>query len=105
MRSHHGRETANMGRRRVARGRHPHDPIMKRVTDGVIKYCTITIEICIKDIYVRNTGRARKDFEVAAMRDDGDDTRSIMGRLQDDLGSPRGRGGASSGRGASERRF
>ena len=42
------------------------------------------------------------------MRDDGDYTRSIMGRLQGDLGSndkageaeaPRGRGGASSGRG------
>ena len=43
---------------------------------------------------------------LAALRDDGDDTRSIMGRLLDDSGSnvndkageagtPRGRGGAS----------
>ena len=44
--------------------------------------CTITIQICIKDIYVRNAGRAKKDFVVAAMRDDEDDTRSIIGRLQ-----------------------
>ena len=52
---------------------------------------------------------------VVAMRDDRDNTRSIMGRLQGDLGSnvndkageagaPRRRGEASSGQGATERR-
>ena len=45
---------------------------------------TIAIQICIKDIYVKNAGRAKKCFVLAARRDDGDDTRSIVGRLLDD---------------------
>ena len=77
------------------------------------KICTIKFQICIKDIYVRNADRARKYFVVAAMRDDGDDKRSIVDPLLDDSGSnvhdkagdagtPRGRGRASSGQGVSE---
>ena len=87
MQSPHGRETANMGRRRVARGSPSTRPDHETGDGGGEQICTITIQICIKDIYVINTGRARKDFVVAAMRDDGDDTRSIMGRPQGDLGS------------------
>ena len=82
MRSHHRRETANMGRRRVARGSPSTRPDYETGDGQGEQICTITIQIYIKDIYVRNSRRARKGFVVAAMRDDGDDTRSIMGRLQ-----------------------
>ena len=46
--------------------------------------CTNKFQVCIKNIYVRNAGRAGKYFVVAARRNDGDNTRSIVGRLLGD---------------------
>ena len=83
MHSHHGRETANMGRWRVAGSLGGGESSSTRPDKETSKpgwgeqICKITIQ-CINDIYVRNAGRTRKDFVVAGMRDDGDNTRSIV---------------------------
>ena len=80
MRSHHGREAANIW---IAIGSQSTRPDKETGDGWGEQIYTIAIQICIKDIYVRNAGRAKKYFVLAARRDDGDDTRSIVGRLLD----------------------